>query len=128
MRIHRCVSISAAIVVIGGFLFVLIPAGCGSARRSIPVAGPLSLSAADPSDEAELLGRQVFMAHCYQCHPSGTAGLGPALNDKPLPGFAIKTQVRQGFGAMPAFSEEMISDDQLDALVSYLVALRRNEP
>ena len=68
------------------------------------------------------------MTHCYQCHPGGAAGLGPGLNDKPLPGFAIKTQVRRGLGAMPAFSPEKISDSDLDNLVAYLVTLRRNDP
>lgn len=120
-----CLSL---LVLLGAATAALGPTGCGTARRSPPVAGPLHLSEAQPEDEAELLGQQVFMNHCYQCHPGGRAGLGPALNDKPLPGFAIRTQVRQGFGTMPAFPEEMISDEKLDGLVAYLIALRRNEP
>ena len=102
--------------------------GCGTARRSEPIAGPLQLASDAPRDQAVLRGRAVFAAHCYQCHPAGEAGLGPALNDKPLPGFAIRTQVRQGLGAMPAFGEQEISADQLDDLVSYLFALRANKP
>lgn len=64
------------------------------------------------------------MKHCSQCHPGGEAGVGPAINDKPLPGFLIRFQVRQGLGAMPAFSIERITDDQLTDVITYLQALR----
>ena len=115
----------------GRMLFAVIPlvvaasavaVGCGSARKQ-----PLSPQqiAADPQLAQ---GRQVFMQHCNQCHVGGAAGLGPALNDKPLPGVAIRTQVRQGLGTMPAFSEQRISDDQMDALVKYMAVLRNRPP
>lgn len=100
--------------------------GCGSPRKSEPLAGPLRFSALDPEDRAAIRGRRVFMTNCYQCHPAGEAGLGPALNDKPVPAIAIRTQVREGLGAMPAFSEQEISDEELDNLVEYLFALRHN--
>lgn len=92
-----------------------------SARRSEPLVGPLTISSPVITE-----GRTVFMAHCHQCHPGGEAGLGPALNNKPLPAFAIRTQVRYGFGAMPAFYPDEISENELDALVTYLKALRRH--
>jgi mono/diheme cytochrome c family protein len=71
-------------------------------------------------------GQKVFMKQCYACHPGGEAGFAPGLNDKPLPGFLIKFQVRHGLGAMPAFSPDDIGDDDLDHLVQYLKALRRH--
>jgi mono/diheme cytochrome c family protein len=92
--------------------------GC-SARRSEPIAGPLPIT----SDEIAH-GRDVFMAKCHQCHPGGDAGLGPALNNKPLPKSLIRLQVRQGFGAMPAFSEKDITDEELEHLLVYLKKLR----
>lgn len=98
---------------------VFLILGCGSARRGEPLAGPLSLS------EDARLGRLVFAAHCHQCHPGGEAGLGPALNNKPLPGFLIRMQVRHGLGAMPSFSNIQIPERDLDNLVAYLDALRR---
>lgn len=73
---------------------------CGSARRSEPLNGAVNIS--DPRVER---GRFVYMANCNHCHPGGEAGLGPALNDKPLPEFLLKTQIRTGLGAMPSFSE-----------------------
>jgi mono/diheme cytochrome c family protein len=101
-------------------LWAVFTVGC-SARRSEPLVGSLTISS-----PAIAQGRTVFMAHCHQCHPGGEAGLGPAINNKPLPKFAIRTQVRHGFGAMPAFDENEISETEFDALVSYLDALRRH--
>lgn len=92
--------------------------GC-SARRSEPIRGPHYIG--DPQVEA---GRRVFMASCHKCHPGGEAGLGPALNNKPLPGPLIAMQVRVGLGAMPSFNKSQISDQELKALIRYLKALR----
>jgi mono/diheme cytochrome c family protein len=100
-------------------MFVLL-AGC-SARRGEPLVGAL-----DPRPPAVGRGQLVFMAHCHACHPGGEAGLAPAVNNKPLPGFVIKTQVRLGVGAMPRFSADEISAEQRDDLVAYLKALRRH--
>jgi mono/diheme cytochrome c family protein len=99
---------------------VAVLAGC-SARRGEPLVGAL-----DDTPPAVARGRQVFMANCHSCHPGGEAGLAPAINNKPLPGFMIKTQVRLGVGAMPGFSRNEISSDQLDDLVTFLKALRRH--
>ena len=94
--------------------------GCGSSRREEPLSGPLQLS-----DAQEVEGQRLFDRFCYQCHPNGQSGLGPALNNKPLPTATIKLQVRSGMGAMPPFSEKVINDEQLDAIAAYLLALRR---
>ena len=97
----------------------LILVNCAPAYRGEPIAGPL-----DASDPQVALGQLVFDEHCHQCHPGGAAGLGPGINDKPLPGSLIKFQVRNGLGVMPAFSEEQIMEGELDALVAYMLALR----
>lgn len=94
-------------------------AACGSARRGEPLRAVPVLDT-----QAEVQGQHVFMRHCTQCHDGGAGSLGPALNDKPLPGFLIRLQVRRGLGAMPGFSAEKISDAELNALVAYLRALR----
>ncbi len=44
-----------------------------------------------------------------KCHPGGEAGLGPALNWNPAPGFIKKFQVRHGLGVMPSFKSNEIS-------------------
>ena len=95
--------------------------GCGPARRSEPLMGPLVLA----GDAEE--GRTAYMKHCHQCHPGGEAGLGPSLNDKALPTFLKRFQVRQGIGSMPSFSEEVIEDRELDDIMVYLKALRDHD-
>jgi mono/diheme cytochrome c family protein len=94
---------------------------CGPARRSEPVVGPLELD-----DPVLVRGEQAFSVHCGQCHPRGEAGMGPALNNKPLPTWLIRFQVRNGMGAMPAIGREQLPPDELDALLEYMVALRRH--
>lgn len=97
-------------------------AACGTAKRSEPVAGPFT------SDDAEVRrGEVMFATHCAKCHDGGLASLGPSITNKPLPQFLMKFQVRHGLGAMPSFSDEQISDDDLDAITEYIVALRRHD-
>ena len=97
--------------------------GCGASRRNTPYTRELVAS-----DPQVALGERVFAAHCHQCHPGGAGGLGPAINDKPLPVALISTQVRKGLGAMPAFQPDEIPDEQVDAIAAYLKALRTLEP
>lgn len=101
-------------------MLLLCLAACSSARRSEPITGPLPIT----TDEVAR-GQKAFMTHCHKCHPEGEAGLGPAINNKPLPGGLIKTQIRMGIGAMPSFSREVLADEDLDALVVYLKTLRK---
>ena len=116
MTMHR----TAVAVALG--LALSFAAACGSARKVPPIGSPLELTS-----EKLVTGHHEFIEYCHQCHPHGESGLGPAINDKPLPGFLIKFQVRNGLGAMPAFPEEVISDEELDAIVAYLKTLRKNE-
>jgi mono/diheme cytochrome c family protein len=97
----------------------VVVASCGSARRSEPIVGPIALS------PTAVRGEQVFMRNCHECHPKGEGGLAPSLNDKPLPGFLIRLQVRNGLGAMPEFGSDQISDVELADLVAYLHVLTR---
>lgn len=103
-----------------GIVASIMVAGCGTARRSEPLVGPPALASA-----AEQHGQQLFMQLCNQCHPGGDAGLAPALNNRPLPGPAIKLQIRQGLGRMPAFPDTVLDDRGLDAVVDYMKALRK---
>lgn len=105
---------------VGLLVGMLAVASCGTARRGAPLVGEHT-----PPTPEIALGQRVFDANCAQCHPGGTQGLGLALNNKPLPGWLIEFQVRNGIGAMPSFSEEEIDGGELDALIGYLVWLRR---
>lgn len=108
------------LLLVGALVVAL--AACGSARRGAPTQPPF-----DPATAEVAHGEQVFMQFCNGCHPRGQTGLGPALNNKPLPGFAIRFQVRHGLGVMPGFSDEVIPNEDLDALVAYVIALRRHD-
>jgi mono/diheme cytochrome c family protein len=100
---------------------VVLLAACGPARRSEPAVG-----AFEPQTDSEKRGEIVFDRHCNKCHVGGEAGLGPGINDKPLPVTLMKTQVRVGLGAMPGFPENEIDDRELDDLMAYLKGLRRH--
>ena len=60
--------------------------------------------------------------------PARRGGLGPALNNKYAPAFAIRTQVRSGLGAMPAYPATALSTEELDALVAYIQHMQREVP
>lgn len=100
-------------------LVILTITGC-SPRKGVPYTEPLT----NMSKEVQQ-GKVLFDNFCNKCHPNGAAGLGPALNNKPLPGFAIRFQIRNGLGVMPAFDEEQISDEESKNIVAYLRALRK---
>jgi mono/diheme cytochrome c family protein len=100
-------------------LLVVLVAGCGAQRRGEPSAPPVQ-----PTTVSEARGQRLFAQHCYSCHPGGEPGVGPALNDKPLPEAAIKTQIRKGVGAMPAFSSDELSDADVDAIADFVHAMR----
>ena len=99
-------------------LAVLALAACGPSRRGPAFGTPHQFN------EQEQEGRVLFMRHCNQCHPGGSGGLGPSINNKPLPKVAMRTQIRAGVGAMPAFTEQMLGDAEVDAIVDYLNALQ----
>lgn len=98
---------------------VALLGGCGRSHRGEP-QGP----EVRPDNATEARGERLFAKFCYQCHPGGDAGLGPALNDKPLPEAAIRTQIREGVGAMPAFDGDLLDDDEVAAIAKYVQELR----
>ena len=106
---------------------IAVMMGCHSVRRGEPIVGPLR-----SNNPAVQHGKIVFDRKCNSCHPGGEGGLGPGINDKPLPVFAMKLQVRTGlvgFKAMPSFDHHQIPSEDLDDLMAYLKAIRRqNKP
>lgn len=93
--------------------------GCGRQQRGEPSKPDFRA----PSPEVAR-GEVLFRKFCYQCHPNGAGGLGPAINNKPLPEVAIRTQIRKGVGAMPAFDDSWLSDADVAAIAEYVQALR----
>lgn len=117
MNYSKCVLTSAAVIVTSTLAIVV---GCGSERRA-----PALVGWSDISDASLRRGQELYAAHCYQCHPNGASGLAPALNDKPAPSALVKTQIRAGMGAMPAFGPDKLADRDVDDLAAYVIALRK---
>jgi mono/diheme cytochrome c family protein len=114
----RLVTTFVAGMLIVAWVAVLF-GGCGRSHRGEPQGPEVT-----PDNAAEAEGERLFARFCYQCHPGGEAGLGPALNDKPLPAAAIRTQIREGVGAMPAFGSELLGDNEVAAIAEYVQELR----
>lgn len=102
------------------YAILLWSTACGSARRSEPVVGEHRIERPSVA-----LGERIFAGQCSSCHPSGEAGLGVALNNKLYPRWLIRFQVRNGIGPMPSFSREEIDDREMEALLDYMLWLRR---
>jgi mono/diheme cytochrome c family protein len=102
------------------FLFLLTLSFCGTARRGEPLYKPV-----DVENEQVARGEVVYMRYCDKCHPGGESGLATAINDKPVPGFVIRFQIRNGLGAMPAFKSDVIPVPELDDLMAYIKQQRK---
>jgi mono/diheme cytochrome c family protein len=100
------------------YLFVgalIVITSCGS-RKSEPITNKKF----DNKSERVANGERVYMMRCQKCHPSGEAGVGPALNSNPAPSFVKRFQVRHGLGVMPSFSTKEISRGDLHDITAYL--------
>lgn len=113
-------SIKLFYLLIAVLLLGMMAASC-SVRKTEPIKDPIV------SEDADLKnGHLLYMQHCQKCHPGGEGGLGSAINSNRAPMVVFRLQVRQGLGAMPAFSSEVISDEELSDILVYLRALRNN--
>lgn len=72
-------------------------------------------------------GLRVFNAsQCGTCHTNGgrVAGIGPKLADTTRDEAYIRNILRNGKGAMPAYSTQQVNDQQLEDLVAYVKGLK----
>jgi ubiquinol-cytochrome c reductase cytochrome c subunit len=84
-------------------------------------------------DEAKVAeGQELFSANCAACHNS--SGIGGALsNGRLAPSLQhtdpvqVAEAVRTGPGQMPQFGADVITDEQLDAIVTYVRYLHEPE-
>lgn len=84
-------------------------------------------------------GFQLFKSHCMSCHAINQVGgrVGPELNvprnvTEYFDGAVLRRYIRRPesvrYGAkMPAFDEERLSDADIEALLSYLKAMKRRK-
>jgi mono/diheme cytochrome c family protein len=97
--------------------------------EEIPFAGtgladPRTATDADPLTR----GRLLFLGNgCAACHGLTSQGgvVGPGLDLEELFLDDFRPLVRSGPGGMPAFMEEILSDDDLDTIYAFLKAIRQ---
>jgi mono/diheme cytochrome c family protein len=69
-------------------------------------------------------GEQAYTDFCSGCHQDGTGGAGaaPAVHNISWSAARMRQQIREGEDDMPAFNTSVLSDEQLEALMAYLVS------
>lgn len=87
----------------------------------------------DQSRSDNLTGEQIFIRSCNTCHPGGKAGVGPRLSElgEHFPeDRSLRDLIRSGRGMMPALPADVVNDQELGNLVTYLRELnqRLNAP
>ena len=80
---------------------------------------------AQPAAKIEA-GRRAFMAAgCYQCHGTvGQGGVGPKLAPDAMPVDAMIAFVRYTGRNMPAYSSQVLSDEDLRLIHGYLESIK----
>jgi mono/diheme cytochrome c family protein len=92
---------------------------------------PTALAACDsgggsPGTQLVRSGEVVFGRYCNTCHPGGGLGAGPSLI-RAVPGLTddqVRDIVRHGKTRMPGFTEQEISDAELDDLIGFVRGLK----
>lgn len=107
-------------------------------RRNPPLVGALVLSAAallaaggsmaGPSaqedDEADRARQEYVKMSCYACHGyQGHGGAGPRIAPDPIPYQAFSRVVRRPPNVMPAYSPNILSDQQMRLIYQYLESI-----
>jgi mono/diheme cytochrome c family protein len=90
------------------------------------IAGPVIAAPQTPPAGNAEKGKQLFMKqNCYYCH--GTAGQGgrdgARIAQTSLNLQGVIRYVRKPAGAMPAFTEKILSDQELTDIYAYLKSL-----
>lgn len=97
-----------------------------------PGEGP-GIPTVDGWEEADLSrGLHLFTTHCAACHGPTAAGIAVGQRDvssnlevaTPL---EIAESIRSGPGVMPAFNDEIVSQDELESIVAWVMDLRQRE-
>ena len=81
-----------------------------------------------PPGDAER-GRKIYMQQlCYTCHGTvgqgGERGAGPKIYPNPFPYQAFLMQVRKPRQAMPPYTEQHVSDQDLADMYHYLLSIK----
>ena len=98
-----------------------LAAGCGGGGGGdVHEPGEVAAEYQGPirsSDTAR--GEELFNGICMSCH----AGGAPTLDNIGWEPGALRQQVRQGEGRMPAISESRLGPDDLEAILAYMATI-----
>ena len=134
--------LAAGVIAVGLYRWDASARAAEAALRPQPVA-PLAASpvppaviavaaspqrAPAPANGDVAAGQARFQTTCSPCHPGGHAGIGPALSgasftDRYPDDTAVAALVRSGRGGMPAFRQEVFSDQDLSNVIAYVRSL-----
>jgi len=105
-------------------LAVGVASGCGGGDDEATPETTATMTDTEPGDGATASGSQLFSDNCESCHGIEGAGghIGPNLQTSPVAEnlSRVEEQVRNGGGAMPAFSGQL-SDAEIAAVAHYVV-------
>jgi mono/diheme cytochrome c family protein len=108
------------------FVFVLTLAACGGSGSGADEPEGEETSGGDTAYEGPITstdiegGKELFSTHCDDCHPGGEEDVGPSLIADPHTPARLRQQIREGSGKMRPFSENRLSDEDLESLLAYL--------
>ena len=95
-----------------------------------PGPGIPDISGWEDADLAE--GRALFTTNCAACHGPTAAGIAVGQNDVSsnlagVPPLQVAQAIRSGPGVMPVFSDEVFTQEELDATVAWVINLPERE-
>jgi len=100
------------------FVFLLFGIALGTMRLKAQVP-------AAPADAAK--GKQLYLKYgCYSCHGfvgQGSTVSGPRIGPDPIPLPSFAAYLRAPAGAMPPYSEKLISDEEIARIYDFVKSL-----
>ena len=100
----------------------LLPLAMLAAAVALPA---VTAAVAAPAKSAPAAAPVVWDKVCSRCH---LTGVGPELRGRTLPAEYVRTVVRNGLMAMPAFPHSSIDEGSLDSVAKYVAASRLPKP
>jgi mono/diheme cytochrome c family protein len=103
-----------------GAIPVLALAACGGGGGAARDPGAVAAAYAGPIRSTDVEGgRELYDNLCMSCHGGGA----PALENLAWTAAAMRQQIREGEGRMPAIPESRLSNDDMESLLAYMVTI-----
>jgi mono/diheme cytochrome c family protein len=108
------------LLIVAALAMALVGCGGDSATTTTTAVATTDTTASGGGD---IDAAALYSANCASCHGvSGEGGIGPDLRGVTDTAI-VETQVAAGAGSMPAFGDEL-STDEISALATYVVDLQ----